>query len=69
LDAQVKAAARALKLADARYQAGYSPYLEVLDSQRTLNDATLSLLRNRQARLSGDGGPVPRPGGGWRDAG
>ena len=69
LDAQVKAAARALKLADARYQAGYSPYLEVLDSQRTLNDATLSLLRNRQARLAATADLFRALGGGWRDAG
>ena len=65
LDAQVKAAARALKLAEARYQSGYSPYLEVLDSQRTLNDATLSLLRNRQARLSATADLFRALGGGW----
>ena len=69
LDAQVKAAARALKLAEARYQSGYSPYLEVLDSQRTLNDATLSLLRNRQARLSASADLFRALGGGWQPAG
>lgn len=68
LDAQVKAAARALKLAEARYQSGYSPYLEVLDSQRTLNDATLSLLRNRQARLSATADLFRALGGGWQPA-
>ncbi len=67
LDAQVTAAARALKLAQARYQAGYSPYLEVLDSQRSLNDATLSLLRNRQARLAATVDLFLALGGGWRE--
>ncbi len=67
LDAQVTAAARVQKLAQARYQAGYSPYLEVLDSQRTLNDATLSLLRNRQARLAATVDLFRALGGGWQE--
>ncbi len=66
LEAQVKAASRALKLAEIRYQAGYSPYLEVLDSQRSLNDATLSLLKNRQARLFASADLFRALGGGWQ---
>lgn len=67
LDVQVKAASRALHLAEARYQAGYSPYLEVLDGQRTLNDATLSFLKSRQASLAASADLFRALGGGWRE--
>ena len=65
LQAQVDAAQKTLKLAEARYQAGYSPYLEVLDAQRTLNDATLSFIRNRQTRLTAAIDLFKALGGGW----
>jgi outer membrane protein, multidrug efflux system len=44
---------RALELADLRYRAGYSPYLEVLDVQRQLLQAqTLQILAAREVRLA-----------------
>jgi len=64
--AQVEAAKKALTLSQARYESGYSPYLEMLDAQRTLNDATLSALRNRQARLSAAVDLFKALGGGWK---
>ena len=47
-------AARALELADLRYRAGYSPYLEVLDLQRQLLQAQTLADRTaaRDARLA-----------------
>lgn len=43
----------AYTLSDMRYQAGYSPYLEVLDAQRQLLQAqTLEILAARDARLA-----------------
>ena len=45
--------ARALELADMRYRAGYSPYLEVLDVQRQLLQAqTLQIAAARDARIA-----------------
>jgi multidrug efflux system outer membrane protein len=44
---------QAYELSDLRYQAGYSPYLEVLDAQRQLLQAqTLSILAARNVRLA-----------------
>jgi len=60
------AAQRALKLAQARYDGGYSPYLEVLTAQRTANDATLAWVQNRQARLSASVDLFKALGGGWK---
>ncbi|MDD5297384.1 MAG: efflux transporter outer membrane subunit [Rhodocyclaceae bacterium] len=67
LGAQVQAAKKSLSLAQARYEAGYSPFLEVLDAQRTANDATQSALRNRQARLSASVDLFKALGGGWKE--
>ena len=50
--ARVQAARNALELSRIRYESGYSPYLEVLDAQRTANDAEIAFVRNRQARLA-----------------
>lgn len=45
--------AEALELADMRYRSGYSPYLEVLDSQRQLLAAqTLQIQAARDARIA-----------------
>jgi outer membrane protein, multidrug efflux system len=63
--AQVEAARRALRLARLRYEAGYSSFLEVLDAQRTANDAELAYLRNRQALLSSTVDLMKALGGGW----
>ena len=67
LGAQVQAAKKALSLAHARYDSGYSPFLEVLDAQRTANDATQNALKNRQARLSAAVDLFRALGGGWKD--
>lgn len=64
-ETRLQAAQKSMVLADARYKAGYSPYLEILDAQRTLNDATLSFIQNRQARLSASVQLFKALGGGW----
>jgi multidrug efflux system outer membrane protein len=66
LEARLRAARNALELSNARYQAGYSPYLEVLDAQRTANDAELAFVRNRQARLAFSVDLMKALGGGWK---
>ena len=64
--ARVDQSRQALRLAQLRYERGYSAYLEVLDAQRTLNDAQLAALRNRQAYLSYTVDLMNALGGGWR---
>jgi len=54
-----------LRLATLRYESGYSAYLEVLDAQRTLNDAQLALVRNRQSYLAYTVDLMKALGGGW----
>ena len=63
--ARVQSARNALRLARMRYEAGYSAYLEVLDSERTANDAELAFVRNRQLRLSASVDLMKALGGGW----
>ena len=65
LQTRATAAGDALRLARARYEAGYSAYLEVLDAQRTANDAGLAVVRNRQNRLSASVDLMKALGGGW----
>ena len=65
LDTQHQAALETLRIAQARYDAGYSPYLEVLDAQRTANDVTLSWIRTRRARLENAVELFKSLGGGW----
>lgn len=62
---QMEAAQRTLALAQKRYESGYSPFLEVLDAQRSANDSTLAYLRNRQAQLSAVVSLYAALGGGW----
>ena len=62
----VDQAGKALHLAQLRYEHGYSAYLEVLDAERTLNDARLQLIRNRQAYLSFTVDLMNALGGGWQ---
>ncbi len=66
-DLQIRATAarNALRLARARYEAGYSAYLEVLDAQRTANEAELAVVRNRQSRLAASVDLMKSLGGGW----
>jgi multidrug efflux system outer membrane protein len=66
LAARLEAARSALELSNERYRAGYSPFLEVLDAQRTANDAELAFVRNRQARLAFSVDLMRSLGGGWQ---
>jgi multidrug efflux system outer membrane protein len=63
--ARVDAARSALRLARLRYESGYSAFLEVLDAERTANDAELAFVRNRQSRLSASVDLMKALGGGW----
>lgn len=65
LQQRVEYAAGTVRLATLRYDAGYSAYLEVLDAQRTLNEAQLALVRNRQAYLGYTVDLMNALGGGW----
>ena len=67
LQARLQAARGALELSTLRYESGYSPFLEVLDAQRTANDAEVAFVRNRQARLSYSVDLQKALGGGWTD--
>lgn len=62
---RVERARNTLRLATLRYESGYSAYLEVLDAQRTLNDAQLALVRNRQSYLAHTVDLMKALGGGW----
>jgi multidrug efflux system outer membrane protein len=66
LASRLQAARSALELSNLRYESGYSPYLEVLDAQRTANEAALAFVRNRQARLAFSVDLMKALGGGWR---
>ena len=62
---RVEQASHALRLSNLRYESGYSAYIEVLDAQRTLNEAQLALARNRQLYLSYTVDLMNALGGGW----
>jgi multidrug efflux system outer membrane protein len=64
----LQSARAALDLSNERYKSGYSPYLEVLDAQRTANDAAIAFVRNRQARLAFSVDLMRALGGGWKEA-
>lgn len=61
-------ARKALDLARLRYDAGYSGYLEVLDAQRSANEAQLAAVATRQARLNAAVELFKALGGGWQAA-
>jgi len=63
---QRRAAQDAQRLSARRYDAGYSGFLEVLDAQRSLQEAELALLRSRQARLDASVALIKALGGGWK---
>jgi multidrug efflux system outer membrane protein len=65
--AQLESARRSLKLSQARYEAGYVGFLEVLDAQRTTNLAELTYLNSRKNRLSAAVDLFKALGGGWRE--
>jgi multidrug efflux system outer membrane protein len=67
LQLRLQAARSALELSNERYRSGYSPFLEVLDAQRTVNDAAIAFVRNRQARLAFSVDLMKALGGGWSD--
>ncbi len=64
---RVDQARKTLRLAQLRYQSGYSAYLEVLDAQRNHNDAQLAYVRNRQQYLGYTVDLMRSLGGGWTD--
>ena len=68
LQQRVNAARNSLELAQIRYSSGYSAYIDVLDAQRTANDAELALVRNRQSQLSYSVDFMKSLGGGWNPA-
>jgi multidrug efflux system outer membrane protein len=53
------------RLAQARFDAGYAGYLELLDAQRTATAARLDGVRNRQAQLNASVDLFKALGGGW----
>lgn len=61
-------AKKMLALSENRYQSGYSAYIEVLDAQRTYNEASLAFVQARQARLSASVDLFKVLGGGWKPA-
>jgi multidrug efflux system outer membrane protein len=61
------AEARRLELADQRYRAGASSYLELLDAQRSLFDAERALIVARQLRLASAVDLYAALGGGLRE--
>jgi multidrug efflux system outer membrane protein len=65
LQVRVTAARDALEISQIRFRAGYSGFLEVLDAQRSANDAELALVRNRQSRLAYSVDLMKALGGGW----
>ncbi|HEX5759595.1 MAG TPA: efflux transporter outer membrane subunit [Thermoanaerobaculia bacterium] len=62
---QVEALARARRLAELRYEAGESSYLEVLDAERSLFRAELELSRARRNELAATVDLMRALGGGW----
>jgi multidrug efflux system outer membrane protein len=62
-----EAAGKSLQIAENRYKAGYSAYLDVLDAQRTYNEASLAYIQSRQVRLAATVELFKALGGGWTD--
>lgn len=63
--AQVNARSETLRLANARYKAGYSNYLEVLDAQRLLYQSQLERVIAKRDRLIAEVNLYKALGGGW----
>ncbi|HEX6733617.1 MAG TPA: efflux transporter outer membrane subunit [Azonexus sp.] len=63
----VESTGQALAIANRRYAAGYSGYLEVLIAQRSNNEALLELIATRRARLVAAVDLFKALGGGWQD--
>lgn len=58
---------KALDIANRRYAAGYSGYLDVLIAQRAHNEAMQNLISTRQTRLAAVVDLFKALGGGWQD--
>lgn len=61
-----ESARRTLEIATLRYQAGHTGYLELLDAERTHNQAEIALVQTRQARLNAIVSLFKALGGGWK---
>lgn len=61
-----QSAKKALEISENRYQSGYSSYIDVLDAQRSFNDAGLAYVQSRQARLIASVDLFKALGGGWK---
>ncbi len=59
-------ARQVLGIATQRYKAGHTGYLELLDSERTHNEAEINLIAIRQARLNATVNLFKALGGGWQ---
>lgn len=62
---QVEASTKAQELAVLRYAAGYVDFLNVLESQRVANEASLAFVINRALRLQASVDLFKALGGGW----
>ncbi|SDK83087.1 outer membrane protein, multidrug efflux system [Methylophilus rhizosphaerae] len=60
-----KTTANILQVAQNRYEAGYTSYLEVLDAQRSHNEASQALVQTRQNTLTASVALFKALGGGW----
>ncbi|MFT4076103.1 MAG: efflux transporter outer membrane subunit [Asticcacaulis sp.] len=69
LTEQTASLAEAYRLAGNRYKAGYSPYLEQIDAQRTLLGAQLSLIQAQADHLNAIVGLYQAVGGGFTETG
>jgi outer membrane protein TolC len=65
LEAEVAANAGALRVASERYRAGYAPYIDQVDAQRSLLSAQLSLAQVETDRLLAFVTLYEAMGGGW----
>jgi multidrug efflux system outer membrane protein len=65
--AQTNALAIAFRLADLRYRAGASSYLDSLDAQRALFVAQQSLIQTEAAQLQNNVALYRALGGGWKE--
>ena len=66
-DRRTLALAKAVELADLRYQNGLTNYLTVLDAQRNLQQSQLNRIDARRARLIAAADLAKALGGGWQE--
>jgi multidrug efflux system outer membrane protein len=66
---RIESADAALRLAQRRYESGYSAYLDVLVAQRTLYEAQTGAVQNRQALMLATVDLMKALGGGWNPTG